>query len=132
MQRAFSALNKEPFTEPMPAINPSAGVLLIKSSSERLPLWAAIASAPYSMKLSLSQKSSTLARAVFDSSACVWPLPRGDFHQGRRSCLLIISASFRPHSFSFHFRFLRKKSFFVDLLFLLKVSLYRELPHIHV
>ena len=47
-----------------PATSPSAGVLAIKSSSERRLRCAATASAPYSTKLPASTKSAMFSRAV--------------------------------------------------------------------
>ena len=47
-----------------PATNPSAGVLAIRSSSERRLRCAAIASAPYSTKLPGSTRSAMFSRAV--------------------------------------------------------------------
>jgi len=47
-----------------PATRPSAGVLAIRSSSERRLRWAAIASPPYSTKLPGSIRSAMFSRAV--------------------------------------------------------------------
>jgi hypothetical protein len=62
--RDRSAPNCAALMEPMPVTMPSAGVLATRSSRLRLRVCAAIASAPYSMKLPSSQRSAMFSRAL--------------------------------------------------------------------
>ena len=83
MQRALSSPNKAPLTVPMPVINPSAGVVLMSSSMGLRLRCAARRSAPYSMKLPGSHRSSMFSRAVRWFFFAGAQPPRADSHRGR-------------------------------------------------
>ena len=63
-QRDRGSSKRWPFTRPMPATSPSAGVRSISSSTGRRRRCAAMTSGPYSTKVPGSQRSSTFSRAV--------------------------------------------------------------------
>jgi len=79
MQRAASAPNSAAFTVATPAIRPSAGVLLIRSSTLRRRRWAAIASDPVFNERAVVDK----LRDVFPRRALIGLAPAPPPRAGR-------------------------------------------------